>query len=297
MNGFALIDKLSRFPLQSLQLNGRRLAWREAGSGPVLLLLHGISSGSGSWVAQLEGLSDRYRVLAWDAPGYGGSDALATETPTAMDYAAALLELVNALALEQPLLVGHSLGALQASAFASAQRDRLSGLALADPAQGYGLADPATQQAMFRKRPAMLEALGPDGLARERAPALLSPSATREKVALVADSMRRLQLPGFSAASWLLAHDDIWRYLPDYRRPLLVLCGDEDRITPSASALALAERHGRARYVALPGAGHASYIDAPEAFDSAIDGYAQAQLQLQLQAQQGLGQTPFSGGE
>jgi hypothetical protein len=45
--------------------------------------------------------------------------------------------------------------------------------------------------------------------------------------------------------------------------------------------------------VALPCAGHASYIDAPEAFGTAIDHYAQ----LQLQAQQGLGQTPFSGGE
>lgn len=297
MNGAALIDKLSRFPLQSLQLNGRRLAYREAGSGPVLLLLHGISSGSGSWVAQLEGLSDRYRVLAWDAPGYGGSEPLATETPTAMDYAAVLRALVDALDLQQVLLVGHSLGALQASAFASAHGDRLSGLVLADPAQGYGQADLATRQDIFRKRPAMLEALGPDGLARERAPALLAPGASREKIALVADGMRRLAVPGFGAASWLLAHDDIWRYLPDYRRPLLVLCGDEDSITPPASALALAERHGQGRYLALPRAGHASYIDAPEAFGRAIDDYAQAQLLLQAQAQQGLGPTPFSGGE
>ncbi|MCP8687677.1 alpha/beta fold hydrolase [Marinobacterium sedimentorum] len=292
MNGSALIDKLNRFPLQQVTVNGRRLAYREAGSGPVLLLLHGISSGSGSWVQQLESLSAQYRVIAWDAPGYGGSDALATDTPTAMDYAAALLALVDALALAQPLLVGHSLGALQASAFAGMHGDRLSGLVLADPAQGYGQADPATQQDIFRKRPAMLEALGAEGLARERAPALLSPKASAEKVALVADGMQRLNMAGFSAASWLLAHDDIWRYLPDYQRPLLVLCGDEDSITPPASAVALAVGCNKAGYVALPQAGHASYIDAPEAFAAAIADYAQG-----LACAQGLGQSAFSGGE
>lgn len=292
MTESVLIDNLSRFPLRTLQLNGRRLAYREAGEGPVLLLLHGISSGSGSWVRQLEDLSDRFRVVAWDAPGYGGSEPLDTATPTAMDYARVLLGLVEALDLERPLLVGHSLGALQASAFACAYGERLAGLVLADPAQGYGQADAATQQEVFRKRPAMLEALGPEGLAQARAAALLSPGATAEKVALVADGMQRLQLPGFSAASWLLAHDDIWRYLPDSvpteGPPLLVLCGDEDSITPPESAVALAERYGQALYVALPQAGHASYIDAPEAFDDAIAGFAQV-----LRA----GQTEFSGGE
>ncbi|UTW10160.1 alpha/beta fold hydrolase [Marinobacterium rhizophilum] len=274
-----LTDKLSQFPLQTLQLNGRRLAYREAGEGPVLLLLHGISSGSGSWVCQLEALSDRFRVIAWDAPGYGGSDALDTDTPTALDYAAALLELVQALELQSPLLVGHSLGALQAAAFASLHGERLAGLVLADPAQGYGQADAATQQDVFRKRPALLEALGPEGLARERAPALLAADASDDKVALVADGMRRLGLAGFSAASWLLAHDDIGRYLPDYRGSVWVLCGDEDRITPPESAMALAQHCGAARYVALSGAGHASYIDAPAAFAAAIDDYAQVLLQ------------------
>jgi pimeloyl-ACP methyl ester carboxylesterase len=287
-----LTDKLSRFPLHRLQLNGRRLAYREAGQGPVLLLLHGISSGSGSWVQQLESLSAQYRVIAWDAPGYGGSDALETATPTALDYAEALLGLVVALDLQRPLLVGHSLGALQAAAFASVHGERLAGLVLADPAQGYGQADAQTQQEIFRKRPAMLEALGPEGLALERAPALLSPTASADKVALVADGMRRLQLPGFSAASWLLSHDDIWRYLPGYQRPLLVICGDEDSITPPAQAETLAAGCNKAGYVALPQAGHASYIDAPEAFAAAITDYAQG-----LTFAQGLGQSAFSGGE
>nr|WP_216821242.1 alpha/beta hydrolase [Marinobacterium profundum] len=287
-----LTDKLSRYPLQMLQFKGRRLAYREAGEGPVLLLLHGISSGSGSWVQQFESLSAQYRVIAWDAPGYGGSDALKTATPTALDYAEALLGLVEALDLQRPLLLGHSLGALQAAAFASLQGERLAGLVLADPAQGYGQADAQTQQDIFRKRPAMLEALGPEGLALERAPALLSPSASAEKVALVADGMQRLNMAGFSAASWLLAHDDIWRYLLDYQRPLLVICGDEDSITPPQTAADLAADCNKASYVALPQAGHASYIDAPAAFAAAITDYAQ-----NLTFAQGLGQRAFSGGE
>ena len=75
---------------------------RTAGSGPALCLLHGIGSQSGSWVRQLEALAPRFRVIAWDAPGYGDSDRLAADSPVAADYADVLEALLDTLGIDQP---------------------------------------------------------------------------------------------------------------------------------------------------------------------------------------------------
>lgn len=270
MNGSSLTDKLSRFPLQTRLVNGRRLAYRLAGQGPVIVLLHGISSGSGSWVNQLERLATDYTLLAWDAPGYGQSEGLATDTPSALDYADMLHGLLEGLGLAQPLLLGHSLGAMIAAAYADRYPGRIRGLALANPAQGYGHADAQTQLRVYQQRPEMLRKLGHQGLAAARGPVLLSQHATEDQLALVAHSMMGLHFDGFLAASYLLAHDDIWNYLTGYPHPLGVIYGEEDVITAPSGVELLIARHGLATAEPLAGAGHASYIDQPERFNQAL---------------------------
>jgi pimeloyl-ACP methyl ester carboxylesterase len=266
----ALVNSLSRFPLRHLDIGGRRQAYRCAGRGPALVLLHGISSGSGSWVGQLEPLAREFTLVAWDAPGYGQSAPLATATPSALDYAAALHELVVALELGRPLLLGHSLGAMIGAAYASRHPDGVRGLVLANPAQGYGRADAATREQVYRKRPDMLRKLGHQGLAAARGPVLLSQHAGQDQLDLVAHGMMGLTLDGFEAASYLLAHDDIRDYLADYPAPIGVIYGEEDVITPPAGVLALAAGHPGVGIEPLAGAGHASYIDQPDAFNRAL---------------------------
>src|SRR5690606_7734322 len=110
--------QLAQFELKTVQFDGVQQSYREAGAGKVLVLLHGISSGSGSWVKQLQNLSHHFHVIAWDAPGYGQSDPLAVEQPNAEDYAQRLKGMLTALGLNlgsapdqnKMILVGHSLG-------------------------------------------------------------------------------------------------------------------------------------------------------------------------------------------
>ena len=64
-----LIDTLAQYPVKTIEIDGQVQAYREAGQGQVLILLHGISSGSASWVNQLAVLSHHFHVIAWDAPG------------------------------------------------------------------------------------------------------------------------------------------------------------------------------------------------------------------------------------
>ncbi len=110
--------------------------FREQGSGIPLTLLHGISSGAASWHKQMA--LPGYRVLAWDMPGYGESPMLAAAPADAGDYADALARMLDRAGVEQTILVGHSLGALVAVAFAAKYPQRVLYLVLADVAQGYG---------------------------------------------------------------------------------------------------------------------------------------------------------------
>src|SRR6185295_9581518 len=96
--------------------NGRTISYREAGAGTPLMLLHGIGSGSASFETQF-GLPG-YRIIAWDAPGYGQSDPLPDAKPKTKDYADSLAAFLDTLGIKQAHIVGHSLGGLMAGSFA-----------------------------------------------------------------------------------------------------------------------------------------------------------------------------------
>ena len=86
------------------------IAYRRAGAGAPLVLLHGGLSDGRSWTPQLESLPREYDVIAWDAPGCGGSADPAADLRLA-DYADAVAALVRALGVGPVHLAGHSFGA------------------------------------------------------------------------------------------------------------------------------------------------------------------------------------------
>lgn len=242
--------------------------------GEVYVLLHGISSGAGLWARQFASQAGKNRLIAWDAPGYGDSVALASATPTAVDYAHALKALVDEAGLPAFTLVGHSLGALMASAYASLYPADVSRLVLASVAQGYGKTSAEQQRQVYEKRPRLLEALGPEAMAQERGPFLLG-QATPENMLMVTQAMKRLSLEGFKASSYLLAHDSIDDYLPAFSGDIEVLYGTEDGITPPAGMQALQQTYPRMELQAVPQAGHLLYVDQPALFDRLVFGHAE----------------------
>lgn len=258
-----LEQTLARFPERSCRAGDGAVSWRESGSGSAIVLLHGISSGAASWVQQLAGLSEGFRMIAWNAPGYGASSPLAEETPLASDYAKVLGQLVDALSLDAFTLVGHSLGALMAAAYAQAHPQRVQRLVLMSPARGYAKAGAEERERRYNDRIAKLERLGPEGLARERAAALLSPAASPEAVAWVAWNMRRLHPGGYRQAAWMLTHDDIGLYADGYTGPVTVVSGAADTITPVERCKAVAGLFTAATYESMPGLGHALYLEDP----------------------------------
>jgi pimeloyl-ACP methyl ester carboxylesterase len=195
--------------------------------------------------------------------------------PDATAYAAALAALVAELQLDQPLIVGHSLGALIGSAYAAAYPDGLCGLVLADPAQGYASAPEEKRQQVYGQRKQMIETLGPQGYGEQRAAALLCDGADPQDIAWIRNGMQQLDPDGFLNAAWMLANDEISHYLAHYRGPLQVWCGDCDRITPPTAATILAQQQD-APLRLIEGAGHASYLDAPVQFNRYLQDFTGA---------------------
>jgi pimeloyl-ACP methyl ester carboxylesterase len=268
---------LTRFPEVRIDTAHGTTGYREANADahsrtlPVVLL-HGIGSGAASWVAQLDALGATRRVLAWDAPGYGVSTRVTSASPVAADYANALRAWLDALCIDRCVLVGHSLGAIIAGAFASNESERVAGLLLISPAAGYG-ASPE-REAKRDARLTMLRELGPEGLARERSANMLSPHASAEAREWVRWNMARIVPEGYAQATHLLANADLASDIARFHGRVAVAVGEEDAITPPAAC----ERIAQAAHVSLqviPRAGHAGYVESPAAYTALIDSFCQ----------------------
>ena len=267
------LDELSRrHPPVRVDTAGGAIGFRRAGEGrgAPLVLLHGIGSGSGSWVRQLEALSPVRDVLAWDAPGYGQSAPVPAPRPSAQDYGQRLWQWLDALGIEGPVtLVGHSLGAIMAAAAAGLAPDRVSRLVMLSPAQGYGQADAGLRETKRNDRLAALNTLGPQGMAARRGAAMLSPAASADMVAYVQATMAQVIPAGYTQATHLLADADLAGLLRQVRCPALVGCGDADAITPPAGCEALARAAGLP-FVSLGPAGHVCALEAAPAVQALI---------------------------
>ncbi len=272
--------RLARFPAQQIRLASQRtVSYREvdrAGNNALpVVLLHGIGSGAASWVQQFEVLGATRRVLAWDAPGYGASTPVSVESPAAGDYAAVLKEWLDRLGIERCVLLGHSLGAIIAGAFAAAHPERVAGLLLLSPAGGYGAASADVREAKRDQRLAMLAELGPQGLAEKRSANMLSAHASDEARAWVRWNMARVLPQGYAQATHLLANADLAADLARCKGRINVAVGADDIITLPVACERLAQAAGTQLQV-VPRAGHAGYIEAPSAYTAIIDTFCRA---------------------
>jgi pimeloyl-ACP methyl ester carboxylesterase len=102
--------------MEQVEVEGLRIAYERAGAGPPLVLLHGyVGDGPTLWRRQLDELCDQFTVVAWDAPGAGGS-ADPPESFGLAGYADCLAGFIQRLGLEEPHVAGLSFGGILALA-------------------------------------------------------------------------------------------------------------------------------------------------------------------------------------
>ncbi|MES2414125.1 MAG: alpha/beta fold hydrolase [Pseudomonadota bacterium] len=263
----SLAQRLQRFAPARVTTPGGEAEFRKSGpdaQGVTHVLLHGIGSGSGSWLMQLEAASgtEGARVLAWEAPGYGQSSPVSAAQPDAGDYASRLWALLDKLGITQSVtLVGHSLGALMAARAALQRPGQVERLVLLAPAQGYARASEEDRAKKLNDRLANLNTLGVAGMAQKRGAAMLSPNADAAHVAYVQSIMASVHPAGYTQASHLLAGGDLLADIAQLDCPISVASGRADTITPMAGCQVVAAA-ANTPWIDLGDAGHACALDA-----------------------------------
>jgi pimeloyl-ACP methyl ester carboxylesterase len=267
------------FPLEEIELHGHRVAFRTGGSGPPLVLIHGITSTSSTWERVLPTLARRFTVLAPDLIGHGDS-AKPRGDYSLGAYASGVRDLMVALDHERATVIGHSLGGGVAMQFAYQFPERCERLVLVDSG-GLGqevhlLLRAATLPGSELVLPLLASAgllgagraigralarvglqLGTDVAEMARGHASL---ADREARMAFVHTLRSIVDVGGQRVS---AIDRL--YLAE-TVPFLLVWGERDPIIPAAHGRAAHEQVPTSRLEIIPGAGHFPQLEAPERF-------------------------------
>jgi len=247
------------------------VGYDDRGTGPALVLLHPFPLSRTAWAGLADALAAHRRVIAVDARGFG-------ESPPAGPFAIAdladdLAALLDRLAIPRATVLGMSMGGYAALAFAMRHRERLSALVLADT---RAAADSPETRAARAGALAAIAGAGPAAYLAASLPRLLSPNAPP---ALVAHLRARAE----TRAASLRAGVEALRDRPDRSAelgaiacPTLVVCGEDDQVTPAAEMKQIAAAISGARYVPIAGAGHLSHVEAPGAFLNAVTPFLDA---------------------
>ena len=229
--------------------------------GPPVLCLHGIGGDRTSFADQLGQLGGR-RVIAWNMPGYGGSDPLMQ-----MDFAAlsgAVVALLDALGIATVHLVGQSIGGMIAQEVAIRSSDRVASLGLIATTPAFGGRDDTFRQAFVAARLGPLDA-GADmaTLAQHAIPAIIGPVASAEMQQLAIAAMGRIDETAFrQAVSCLVTFN---RRADQHRisQPCCLIAGSHDTNSPARVMAKMADGLANATFHIVDQAGHMVNSECP----------------------------------
>ena len=261
--------------MPTVTVNGSRLNYVDTGGeGTPVLLLHAFPLHGGMWQSQIDTLGSRHRLIAPDLKGFGASDAPDDPADYSMDgYAHDLKGLLDELGVATAIVAGLSMGGYIAFAFLRLYPESVGALVLADtraePDAPEGRDKRSAQQYQVREQ-------GTAALIETLSGALLGPTTRAAKPDVVARTKELMDNPpaGFiGALEAMKKRPDSSGDLAKIDIPTLILVGEEDGVTPPEASRKMHEHIGGSRLEVLPGAGHLSNLETPEAFDNALAGF------------------------
>lgn len=246
--------------LRSILVEGKSIAFREGGTDdrPPLVFLHSLGSNALEFRALFPLLDQYFRIIAWDAPGFGGSAGLRDE----IGLTTALKNLLDALGAERAHIVGSSLGSVVASHFADQYPDHVRSLTLLAPPLGFGalaeeirspmLAGWLDPSAFLLRPPVELAGMlcSPD-----------SPQAAHDHVMTLGDFVT---IEGYRAGVRLLFDTHMPALIARISAPTLIVAGERDMVAPPAeSAELIRDESAGCVYRVIEGTGHILAAEQP----------------------------------
>lgn len=255
---------------------GLRIAFRRRGAGPPLLLLHGAACDGRVWRVQLESFADAFTVVAWDAPGCGGSDD-PPEHFRLGDFAECLAAFLADLAPDRWHVVGHSWGSSLALDLCRRRPDLVRSLVLVGGYAGWAGSLPPDE--VRRRLDFALAAADqvPEGSWQPTSmPGLFSDAMPGDRAAELAGIMSEIRPAGTRTMARALAGADLRDALADIDVPTLLVHGEADERSSLDVARALRAGIAGSTLTVLSGLGHECYLEDATAFETAVRGFLTA---------------------
>lgn len=239
---------------------------------PPLVFLHGIGGAARAWRGQLDFFQDRYRAIAWDMPGYGGSAPLESVGIPAL--ANALKDFLTGIGAAKPVIVGHSIGGMIVQQLLTHDPIIAESVVLAQTSPAFGKPDGDWQKEFLDAR------LGP--LDRGETMASLAPKLVADLIGDDADPagielaracMASVPEASYRAMMMSMLGFDLRKSLGQIRVPTLVISGTKDKNAPAPMVKKMASFIPNATYVELEGVGHLVALEQPAEFNAVLDDF------------------------
>ena len=258
--------------LKYLSYRQGQIAYRETGTGQTLFFLHGMNGNSKSWENLFYSLSSSFRVVAWDAPSFGGSDVFGDNIE---EYKNAAKALIETLKLKKIILIGHSMGGLIASQLAYDNDVSVSGLILSSTHLGFGCkkGEPLMERYANRLKTFSTK-LSDIDYAMERAKRNTPEGTSESVIKFLANVALDIRKESIRDGGRMSQETDNTNICKDLKVPVLILSGGKDTVISTEMHASLIAALPRAHKVVFPKAGHASFAEYPDQFNYQVIKFA-----------------------
>jgi pimeloyl-ACP methyl ester carboxylesterase len=251
---------------------GQHISYIEAGTGPTLILIHGLAGSSQHWQPVIAPLARHYHVIALDQIGFGRSDKplIDYRAQTFMDFLDAFMRTRN---LSRATVVGNSLGGWVAALLAIEHPDRVARLVLVDSAGTSGLADYLGPKLLTALRQSTIDD------AKTLNPLLFAEVGNLNSEAQLRQSFtnRVSAGDGYTVGKVVDAierrEDLLDKHLGEIKMPTLLIWGRQDRIIPLQLGESMQRAIPGAKLVVLDHCGHAPQLECSKAFETALENF------------------------
>ncbi|CAH1689401.1 3-oxoadipate enol-lactonase [Hyphomicrobiales bacterium] len=243
----------------------------QAGSGELLLFLHGIGGNRSNWAEQMAAFSQSHHTVALDTRGYGGSEDY--EGDASFDiFADDVLRVLDFFGAAKAHICGLSLGGRIAQRFYARHPARVASLILADSRPDtVDTRSKEDRDAFFNSRAKpLLEGKKPSDIAERIARSLAAPQASKDALDRLIESISALRGQSYLKAIRANLDDDYAGDVGAIRVPTLIIVGEHDTLTPPDLSRQINRNIVGSELVVIAGAGHLSNIEKPDAFNAAM---------------------------
>lgn len=264
-----------------VQIDGARIRyWDSGGSGPAVLMTHGIGESLEFWHRQFDALGQSLRLIAWDMPGHGLSDELASAM--SLDGQARVAwQLLDQLGIDRVHLVGNSLGAAMSLRMADQMPARVASLVLCNSASLGAEVFGAFKLMTLPWIGELMNRPGPMAVAQQIKAIVLRPDAITPQVRTAIE--RNVHRPGASAHFLKLLRGmttlagqrrEVWarshQILGNLNMPTRIVHGEQDVVLPIAHAIVAHSLCSGSELVRLQDCGHTPQLEQPAVFNALL---------------------------